>query len=63
VPGEALAALGGGAGQNAALEAAVLELLRPMLRQWLDQNMPRLVAEALKAEAARVRPSDNGTKA
>jgi len=62
-PGEALAALGGGAGQSAALEAAVVDLLRPMLRQWLDQNMPRLVAEALKAEAARVRPSDTGTKA
>ncbi len=63
MPGEALAAFGGGTGQSAALEAAVLELLRPMLRQWLDQNMPRLVAEALKAEAVRVRPPDNGTKA
>lgn len=53
----------GGANPGAALESAVLELLKPMLRQWLDQNMPRLVAEALKNEAARVRPSDTGTKA
>jgi cell pole-organizing protein PopZ len=38
----------------------VLELLKPLLRQWLDQNMPRLVAEALKGEAARVRGSADG---
>ena len=30
----------------------MLELLKPMLRQWLERNMPRLVAEALKEEAA-----------
>jgi cell pole-organizing protein PopZ len=29
----------------------VAELLRPMLRQWIDENMPRLVSAALKAEA------------
>jgi hypothetical protein len=34
-----------------ALEAMVAELLRPMLRRWLDENMPRLVSAALKAEA------------
>ncbi|HXE88762.1 MAG TPA: DUF2497 domain-containing protein [Hyphomicrobiaceae bacterium] len=33
------------------LDAMVAELLRPMLRQWLDENMPRLVSAALKAEA------------
>jgi cell pole-organizing protein PopZ len=33
------------------LEAMVAELLRPMLRRWLDENMPRLVSAALKAEA------------
>jgi cell pole-organizing protein PopZ len=33
------------------LEAMVADLLRPMLRQWLDENMPRLVSAALKAEA------------
>ena len=33
------------------LEAMVADLLRPMLRRWLDENMPRLVSAALKAEA------------
>jgi cell pole-organizing protein PopZ len=36
-----------------ALEAMVLELLKPMMREWLDRNMPRLVAAALKDEAER----------
>jgi uncharacterized protein len=40
---------------NRALEAMVLDLLKPMLRQWLDENMPRLVAEALDDEVKRVR--------
>jgi cell pole-organizing protein PopZ len=46
---------GGGAAAGATqlhgLEAMVAELLRPMLRRWLDENMPRLVSAALKAEA------------
>jgi cell pole-organizing protein PopZ len=33
------------------LEAMVADLLRPMLRSWLDENMPRLVSAALQAEA------------
>ena len=33
------------------LEVMVADLLRPMLRRWLDENMPRLVSAALKAEA------------
>lgn len=45
-----------------ALEAMVLELLKPMLRQWLDQNMPRLVAAALKEEADRA-AGGNGSAA
>ena len=36
--------------QIQALEAMVAELLRPMLRRWLDENMPRLVSAALQAE-------------
>jgi cell pole-organizing protein PopZ len=38
-----------------ALEITVLDLLKPMLRQWLDENMPRLVAEALGEEVQRSR--------
>ena len=45
------------------LEDTVAELLRPMLRQWLDQNMPRIVEKALRvemAESAKSKPA--GTK-
>jgi cell pole-organizing protein PopZ len=41
-----------------ALEAMVLELLRPMLQRWLDENMPRLVSAALKDHAARMSERD-----
>lgn len=40
---------------NRALEVMVLDLLKPMLRQWLDENMPRMVAEALSEEVQRAR--------
>ena len=36
----------------------VAELLRPMLRRWLDENMPRLVSAALKAEAELISKRD-----
>ncbi len=32
------------------MEDTVVELLRPMLRQWLDANMPRIVEKALRVE-------------
>lgn len=34
------------------LDAVVVDMLRPMLRQWLDENMPRLVASALAKEVS-----------
>lgn len=34
------------------LEDTVSELLRPMLREWLDKNMPRIVESALRVEMA-----------
>ncbi len=34
------------------MEDTVAELLRPMLRQWLDTNMPRIVEKALRVEMA-----------
>lgn len=34
------------------MEDTVAELLRPMLRQWLDANMPRIVEKALRVELA-----------
>lgn len=45
-----------------AFEAMVLDLLKPMLRQWLDQNMPRLVEEALSEEVQRKRATEGGVK-
>jgi cell pole-organizing protein PopZ len=32
------------------MDKAAAELLRPMLRQWLSDNMPRIVEEALRSE-------------
>jgi len=49
VPAQPAAATG--ATQLQGLDAMVADLLRPMLRRWLDENMPRLVSAALKAEA------------
>lgn len=34
------------------LDDTAAELLRPMLRQWLDDNMPRIVERALRIELA-----------
>ena len=62
-PGEVKGAAQGDTQYTRALEAAVLELLKPMLAQWLDRNMPRLVGEALKEEAVRARAAaESGAK-
>ncbi len=36
------------------LEGLVREMLRPMLAQWLDDNLPPMVEELVKAEIARI---------
>lgn len=36
------------------LEGMVRELLRPMLAQWLEANLPQIVDEQVKAEIARI---------
>ena len=36
------------------LEGLTRELLRPMLAQWLDDNLPGMVEELVKAEIARI---------
>ncbi|MEZ5681012.1 MAG: DUF2497 domain-containing protein [Erythrobacter sp.] len=36
------------------LEGLVREMLRPMLAQWLDENLPSMVEELVKAEIARI---------
>ncbi|MEZ5851913.1 MAG: DUF2497 domain-containing protein [Hyphomicrobiaceae bacterium] len=45
------------------LEDTVAELLRPMLRDWLDANMPRIVEKALRVELANsIDAKPNGSK-
>lgn len=44
------------------LEVMVLDLLKPMLRQWLDENMPRMVAEALDEQVQRNRTGAGNPK-
>jgi cell pole-organizing protein PopZ len=48
-PAEAAAADDGGP----ELDGAAAELLRPMLRQWLAENMPRIVEAALRSEITK----------
>jgi cell pole-organizing protein PopZ len=43
----------GGFGGNA-LEGLVTELLRPMLRDWLDANLPGIIEKMVAAEIARI---------
>ena len=40
--------------QGQTLEGIVRELLRPMLKQWLDENLPSIVEEKVQAEIERV---------
>lgn len=37
------------------LEGMVREMLRPMLKEWLDANLPAMVEKAIAAEIARLR--------
>ncbi|KUO63538.1 MAG: hypothetical protein APF80_05195 [Alphaproteobacteria bacterium BRH_c36] len=39
-------------GKVRTLEDTVAELLRPLLREWLENNMPRIVESALRLEVA-----------
>lgn len=36
------------------LEDVVRELLRPLLKQWLDENLPRIVESTVQAEVERI---------
>ena len=36
------------------LEDVVRELLRPLLQQWLDDNLPAIVQQAVEAEVERI---------
>jgi len=43
-------------GSDGTLEGMVREMLRPMLRDWLDRNLPPLVEEMVAREIARISP-------
>ena len=36
------------------LDAVVRDLLRPLMKQWLDENLPRIVEAAVQAEVERI---------
>ena len=36
------------------LEALTRELMRPMLAEWLDKNLPNMVEKMVQAEIARI---------
>ena len=40
--------------QGQTLEGIVRELMRPMLKQWLDENLPSIVEEKVQAEIERI---------
>ena len=44
----------GGSSGDGPLEAVVREMLRPMLKDWLDQNLPELVEQLVTREIARI---------
>ncbi len=41
-----------------ALEAVVRDMLRPMLKDWLDQHLPGIVEELVSREVARITGRD-----
>jgi cell pole-organizing protein PopZ len=43
------------------VDTAASELIRPMLRQWLSENMPRIVEEALRSELDSSETTGEGT--
>jgi len=47
----AVSAIGGG-GQT--IESMMRELMRPMLKEWLDENLPALVERVVEKEIARI---------
>ena len=46
-------------GQNSSVEDLVKELLRPMLKQWLDSNLPNMVEALVRQEIERIRSKND----
>lgn len=47
-------------GANGGLEDAAAQLLRPILKQWLTENMPKIVEKALRSETGMALPPPDG---
>ena len=47
------------ADQNSSVEDLVKELLRPMLKQWLDSNLPNMVEALVRQEIERIRSKND----
>jgi uncharacterized protein len=43
---------------NGALEAVVRDMLRPVLKEWLDQHLPEIVEDLVTREIARITGRD-----
>ncbi len=43
-------------GEAATLQDLVREMLRPMLKAWLDDNLPGIVERLVQAEIDRMKP-------
>lgn len=46
--------VGGYEGSGNTLEGLVREMLKPMLRSWLDENLPRIVEDMVEREVTRI---------
>lgn len=55
------ATMSGKSGAPPKMDKAAAELLRPMLRQWLSDNMPRIVEEALRSELMSTQQAEGDT--
>jgi cell pole-organizing protein PopZ len=42
------------AGSGVTLEGLMRDMLRPMLKQWLDENLPAVVERMVEKEIARI---------
>ena len=47
-------------GQGRTLEDVVKDMMRPMIKVWLDENLPSLVERLVKAEIERVSRGPRG---
>ena len=46
--------MGAYAGGATTIEGLVREMMRPMLKEWLDENLPGIVEKHVEAEVQRI---------